>query len=240
MATPPGLVLGGMVGSYGYREPAPGVRETGARWGLVAGWVQPVPGGSGWLRGGLEVATGRLRYQGSGTLDGVPDTRLEGRGVAGQDFLAAPDLVLAPYLGLGQRQVWDDLRGTTSSGARGYRRETRLVYLPAGGTARMELGGGWTGSFTAEYDWVLSARATSRLGDAGTGLDTALTRPGGGHGFRLELNLGRGQLAFGPWLQGWDMQASDTVPVGQNTFAQEPANRTREGGLLVTWRFGIL
>jgi len=91
------------------------------------------------------------------------------------------------------------------------------------------LGGGWVCVPAAEYDWVLGAREVSRLGDAGTGLGDAVNHPG--HGWRVQAMLERGRLALGPWVQGWSLDASDTVPVGRGYTAQEPGNATREAGL---------
>lgn len=210
--------------------------EQGRSWGLRAEHTLPLAGGR-FLRTGLELATGRLDYQGSGTLDQVPDSRAEARLLLGQDLALGARAVLAPYLGFGLRMTWNDLRGTTSTGARGYRREASLLYLPAGCALRLALGGGWVLAPAAEYAWLLQGRAVSRLGDAGSGLATAVNHPAGGHGCLLRLDLERGRWRFGPWLQSWTLGASERVPIGRGYAAQEPGNTTREAGLGFTWRF---
>jgi hypothetical protein len=120
----------------------------------------------------------------------------------------------------------------------GYRRESALKYVPLGCAVRVALGCAWVFAPMVEYDWVVQARAVSRLGDAGTGLGTAINHPGSGHGWRLEAMAETRRAAFGPWLRYWSLGASDTVPVGQGYRAQEPENRAWEAGVRATWRFG--
>lgn len=235
--TAPGFTLGAVVAAHRYLEPGLGVSQEGALWGAAAGCTLSA-GDRLFLRAGLDWAQGRLRYQGSGTLDGVPDSRLEARLTLGRDFSPSPGVALAPYAGLGLRLAWNDLRGTTSSGARGYRREAALQFLPLGCTLRVALGGAWVLAPAAEVAWVFKAREVSRFSDAGQGLDDAFNRAGSGQGRRLAVLLEHGPCSFGPWLQTWEVGASDQTAIGRGFTAQEPLNRTREAGLTLTWRFG--
>jgi hypothetical protein len=236
LATPPGFTLGGVVSDYQYREPSVAVEERGVMAGLSAAYGFPF-GRRARLRADLEYLQGRLRYRGSGILDGVPDTRLEPRLTFGWDCFPWARAGLSPYLGYGLRLTWNDLRGTTSTGARGYRRDATYRYLPLGCTARVAAGRGWVLAPTLEYDWLLGARVASMLGDANTSFTEAINHPGGGHGVRASVLAERGRVAFGPWVQSWSLGASETVPIGAGYTAQEPGNRTLETGLAVTWRF---
>lgn len=236
-ATPSGFTLGGVAAYERYREPALGVTEQGMAWGALAGGT--VAAGLGWhLGAGLEWDHGRVRYQGSGSRSGVPDDQLDCHLALGRDWALGQRAVLAPWTGFGVRMEWNDLRGTTSTGALGYRRASTLKYVPLGCAVRVALGCAWVFAPMVEYDWVVRARAVSRLGDAGTGLGTALNHPDSGHGWRLEVMAETRRTAFGPWLRYWSLGASDTVPVGQGYRAQEPGNSTLEAGVRATWRFG--
>ena len=236
-ATPSGYTLGGTAVYGCYREPSMGVTEQGLGWGALAGAA--FSAGRGWhLRTGLEWDHGRIRYQGSGSMSGVPDDRLDVDLALGPDWVLGPRTVLAPFTGFGVRMEWNDLRGATSTGAMGYRRESSLKYVPLGCAVRVALGCAWVLVPAVEYDWVAQARMVSRLGDAGTGLGTAINHPDSGHGWRVGVTAETGRTAFGPWLRYWRLGASDKVAVGRGYWAQEPENRSLEVGFRATWRFG--
>lgn len=237
LATRPGWQLGLRGSESRYREPGLGLTLSSRTWAAGASWTLAGGAGRPFLTLEGEAGTGSGRYQGSGTLDGVPERRTDFRIRAGRDFFPSPRLVLAPYLGWGQRDLGSDLRGVTSSGALGYRRESTYRYLPAGCTARVPAGPGQALAATVEYAFLLGGTQVSRLSDAQLGFRDAVNHQAGGHGFRLALTLERGRAAFGPWLRTWDIAASDTVLVGRATAAQEPRNHTRELGVGLDWRF---
>jgi hypothetical protein len=56
-------------------------------------------------------AYGSLDYEGSGTLESVPDSILEARAVFGKDFFPGSGLSLSPFVGFGYRYLYNDLRG---------------------------------------------------------------------------------------------------------------------------------
>jgi hypothetical protein len=236
LATPPGWTLGVLVDAYAYREPEASVRLDGTKWGAAVGCTLPgLPGGCH-LQAGLEASWGALGYRGSGSLERVPEVRLEPRILLGRDFAPAAWLGLSPFIGFGQRSAWNDLRGTTSTGARGYRRESRVRYLPVGCWLRVPVGPGRLLAGCLEWDPVLQARAISRFTDVGGGYQDAINHPGGGRGFRTCILFESGTCSVGPWLQEWRLDRSEWTPIGRGTRAQEPANRTREAGLLVQVR----
>ncbi len=68
---------------------------------------------------------GSLDYdsQGTGSMEGVKDHIFEARALAGLDVKYDQKTMVTPYLGLGFRYLYDDLRGETTTGAIGYRRK---------------------------------------------------------------------------------------------------------------------
>jgi hypothetical protein len=224
------------VDAYAYREPEVHVRLDGTKWGAAVGYTLPGLAGGCHLEAGLEASWGGLTYQGSGTLERVPDSRLEPRILVGRDFAPAGWLGLSPFIGFGQRSTWNDLRGITSTGASGYRRESRVRYLPVGCWLRVPVGPGRLLAACLEWDPVFQARAISRFTDVDGGYQDAINHPGGGQGFRTSIRFESGAWSVGPWLQEWRLDRSDQVPIGRGTLALEPASRTREAGLLVQVR----
>jgi hypothetical protein len=187
----------------------------------------------------LRAAYGKLKYesQGTGTLDDVPDWIVEARAVIGRDYLRGESIALSPYIGLGYRYLYNDLRGYSSTGAVGYQRYSHYVYIPVGLTARFRTGERWVVAPTVEYDAFLGGRQYSQLSDTGIGYSDASNRQHDGRGYRASLMLESGHWAFGPWLQYWKIKDSDIVPIGLGKAALEPANWTREYGVELRYRF---
>jgi len=69
--------------------------------------------------------------------------------VAGLDWVGR-SVSLSPYVGVGYRYLYNDVRGSTSTGAIGYRRESNYIYEPIGLTARFLLGDRWVLAPTLE------------------------------------------------------------------------------------------
>ncbi len=65
---------------------------------------------------------------------------------------------LSPYAGLGYRYLYNDLRGTTSTGEAGYRRYSQYFYVPLGLSSRFNVSGKWSVSPTIEYDYFITGR----------------------------------------------------------------------------------
>ena len=65
-----------------------------------------------------------------------PDWIFETRAVVGKDYLPRSGISLSPFAGLGYRYLYNDLRGTTSTGAVGYQRYSQFLYAPVGLTSR--------------------------------------------------------------------------------------------------------
>ena len=224
-----GWEVGGQISHYHYEEPN-FMNLTGDRVGAVGAYTFTSPSRV-YSRIDLRASYGSLKYEGSGTLDEVPDWIVEARAVIGRDFPASASVVLSPYIGLGYRYMYNDLRGYSSTGAVGYRRYSHYLYVPVGLTARFRTGERWVIAPTVEYDAFLGGRQYSQLTDTGIGYSDASNRQRDGRGYRGYLMFESGHWAFGPWLQYWNIKDSDVVSVGLGTVAMEPANWTREYGV---------
>lgn len=237
LATRPGLELGGQLANYDYREP--NVAELkGERLGAVAAWT--VVDRVAFAKLDLRASYGLLTYQGSGTLNDVPDLILETRALVGIDFVGE-SASLSPYAGWGYRYLYDDLRGFTSTNAKGYRRYSNYYYIPIGVTARFALGGGWVLAPTLEKDFFMYGRQNTSLSDLGAGFNDVTNRQDTGRGHRVSLMFERDEWAFGVWNNYWHIDDSHCVPPvvvnGACQTTHEPENYTREYGLEVRYRF---
>ncbi len=233
-----GWEVGGQISKYDYEEPD-FAKLTGNQGGAVGAYT--FAGASRvFSRIDGRLAYGSLKYEGSGTQDGVPNWIFEARAVVGRDFQASDNVALSPYIGLGYRFLYNDLRGNTVVGNTtyvGYRRYSNYVYVPVGVTLRMRTGDQWVVAPTLEYDFFLGGRQYSRLSDTGLGYSDASNDQNSGYGYRASLMMEKGHWSFGPWLQYWNIKDSDVVPIGLGTAAMEPANWTREYGLELRYRF---
>jgi hypothetical protein len=239
LATRPGGELGVQGSHYDYTEPD-FAKISGNRAGVVGAYTFAGDGLFGKLD--ARASYGRLKYEGSGTMDNVPDLILEGRAVAGLDWLGT-SASLSPYLGLGYRYLYNDIRGYSSSGAAGYRRYSNYLYAPVGLTARWHLGGGWVLAPTLEADVFLYGTQVSKLSDTSIpGVMDVTNHQDKGRGHRASLMVEKDHWAFGAWTDYWHIKASDTqcftAPVGGVCQAGvEPENYTRESGLELRYRF---
>ena len=232
-----GWEVGGQIAKYHYEEPAL-MNLKGNRVGAVGAYTFTSPNRV-YSRIDLRASYGKLKYesQGTGTMDDVPNSIAEARAVVGKDFLVSDNVALSPYIGLGYRYLYNNLRGYSSTGADGYRRYSHYVYVPVGVTLRMRTGGQWVIAPTLEYDAFLGGKQYSKLSDTNSGLSDASNKQNDGRGYRAYLMLENGHWSFGPWLQYWNIKDSDIVPIGLGKAAMEPANWTREYGLELRYRF---
>jgi hypothetical protein len=240
LATRPGWEAGGQFSDYRYQEPNPvipgqPVKVRGSRIGLAG--ARTYTAGTWFFKGDARYSYGELQYQGSGTKDQVPDSILEVRGVFGLDLFPGGGVSLSPYAGLGFRYLYDNLRGTTSTGAAGYRRYSTYLYAPLGLTSRFSAGDQWVITPTVEYDYFIKGKQVSMLTDASLGYVDAYNTQKRGHGFRLSVMAEKNRWAFGPWWHYWNIDNSDSVSISSTQTGFEPKNWTREAGVEVRYRF---
>jgi hypothetical protein len=197
------------------------------------------------LRADLNYATGKGDYSssGTGTVTVQSDWYYDVRGLIGKDFNVA-SFIVAPYIGLGYRYLFDDARGTTSTGATGYRRESHYVYIPMGFIHKMHLTDSARLETAIEYDRFIVGRQVSHLSDSTSGQqyysEDAHNNQNGGYGFRISSMYKTDTWAFGPYLTYWDIDRSNIIEIRGSAgryFVNEPENQTTEIGIKVSYQF---
>lgn len=234
LATRGGWELGLQLSTYEYEEPDFALLE-GERVGVSGAYTFL---GKERFHSRIEArySYGELDYTGSGTLADVPDHLFEGRALALWE-LRHGAVMWVPYAGLGFRYLYNDLRGTSSTGALGYRRESHYFYVPLGVTLRVPLGGRWVMAPQIEYDAFARGSQRSYLSDTGIGFSDVTNEQMEGYGVRAQLAFEGPRWSFIVWTNYWDIEDSDIQPIGGGFAALEPANTTRESGVEVRYRF---
>ena len=183
-------------------------------------------------------SVGKMDYVGSGVINDIPDKVFEIRGLFGRDFKLNKALRLSPYLGLGYRYLNDDSSGLLSStGASGYEREQVYFYMPIGfelKNSREFLG--LNISSRIEYDYFISGKNNSHLGDVGDTYDNVTLDQHNGYGYRLsvvftkKLNNGS-SLTIAPFYRYWHIEDSEVTYDSVNRGWIEPDNYSKELGI---------
>jgi len=228
-----------------YREPDVDVTFEGPMYGLVGAFTHHQA--NRWaLKADGRVAVGQVDYTGSGTLNGIPDYALEGRLTAGYDMAMGAARLLTPFVGLGYRYLNDDSSGKTSStGAKGYDRESNYLYSPLGVECNGRVNDQWQIGATVEYDLFWKGWQKSHLDDANPAFNTLSNDQNHGYGLRGSIKVRRAgdrvDLVIEPYLRWWSIGNSQNanityagVIVG---YGYEPKNETLEAGANVTVRF---
>ena len=184
-------------------------------------------------------AFGSVNYSSTsrGNKGGNDEVLTEVRITGGKDYPFGHQL-LAPYFGLGYRELSTDLRGLTSTGDEGYRRRSQYVYLPLGLTHRLSLGAQARLSTSFEYDLLLDGRQRYLLSDTDPASNDPATSQRRGHGLRLTSSYETWHWSVGFFAHYWRIGVSDEarggVPPAQIV---EPTNNNVEMGLQFRLRF---
>ena len=198
----------------------------------------------------VDYAYGRMDYEGSGTIENIPDMLFEMRALAGPRLYQTESSSLHTYVGFAQRYLSDDSSGKRSStGALGYSREQYYWYIPVGLHWRYTFQNSWKVSLRAEHDFFLGGRNYSGLSEVCGGTDGEFTQDEG-EGYRFAVNLmvpygnNRNYVSIEPYYRYWDIADSDTQLVytpncrgtGSGNY-YEPENTSEEVGVALRWVF---
>ncbi len=254
--------VGGEVSYIKYKEPNL-MRNVGYYYGINGALTSRLsPENPGWdpfeepasrtgttmlrLEGNLSWGEVDYNSNGTGEQSGIKDWMTEIRGLAGVDYEVSPTVLLTPYFGLGYRYLNDDSGGeVTSSGARGYERESNYYYSPVGGELTLMLEDGWSLGIVQEYDIFWYGRQVSHLGDAIAGLDTVKNDQKDGYGYRASLKLQhtgeKVDVILEPFYRFWKIEDSEISSITYNGVAVgyglEPENYTKQFGLKMAMKF---
>ena len=238
LRTRAGNEFGVSVSTYKYTEPdVMSIKATKVGFDYsgtyVIGSEWPNQGAGWYLRGDARFATGKGDYSSnsSGTQNNLPDWYYEVRGLLGKDFDFG-GYSLSPYAGLGYRYLFNDLRGTTSTGSQGYRRESRYTTLPIGVTHKINLANQKQLLTTVEYDYLVSGQADAKLSDSSLSRADLSFKQSSGYGLRFSTLVRFDTWSVGPTLVLWRIKDSETV----SSF-REPRNNTLEFGFKASYHF---
>ncbi len=238
LGTKTSVDLGVQLSSYHYHEKDARVKLNGPNYGLTYAATRAFDG-NWFLCGDGRLTGASLEYKGSGTNDYNWNFIADMRASVGYDFLTR-DFAVSPYVGLGYRYLHSDLRGKTSTGAQGYRRDSYYFYLPVGFQQRLRLPNGSRLSMTAEFDYLLDGQQDMHLSDASSTYPDLRAEQKGGYGLRGEMMYEEKKWAVGPYVRYWNINQSTTAcgTIGSTTTcAYEPHNHTLEYGLQFRYRF---
>jgi hypothetical protein len=237
--------VGLSLSDYKYTESA--MTLTATKLGVEYSVTFPLRG-DWFVKGAVRGAIGNADYRGTGAMDGVPDWYLENRWGIGRTFLVGRH-TLSPQLGLGYRYLYNDLRGTTDTGAVGYRRESRYLTVRVGFSHGISLPNGARLETTIEHDRLLLGRQDTRLSDLeGHGkwrdVPDVVNYQYRGEGWRWTSVYRTGAWSIGPYLQLWRVEDSDKAHIRVSTrtgteywTVWEPTNNTKEFGVKASYRF---
>jgi len=138
---PNSLEVGGEISHISYKEPGV-MKEDGFMYGINGAFAHHK---KYMLKAEARASFGQVDYKNSGTLNNIDDFIIEARGLAGYDFMPDQRTRLTPYIGLASRYLADNMGGKiTSTGARGYDRESTYLYSPLGIEIMRELKNTWS------------------------------------------------------------------------------------------------
>lgn len=183
---------------------------------------------------------GQVDYKNSGTIDNIDDFVLEFRGLVGYDFSRYEGYGITPYVGIGYRYLNDDSSGMTSStGARGYERESNYFYSPIGIELINPLNNNWSMGMILEYDYFWKGVQKSHISDAVSGFNDLENDQNEGYGLRASLRFekkGREvDFLIEPFVRYWNIEQSETENITYSGalwgYGWEPENNSTEIGI---------
>lgn len=236
--------IGLTVSSYSYEEPSLNVKMDATNVGIE--YLGTYAFKNNWyILGEFDYNNGPVKYSGSGTASGIPQYYYNLKAAVGYDF-AFDGFVISPYIGLGYRFLDQSLGGTTTStGAKGYDRQSTYNYIPIGAIHRFAVNDNKAKiETTLEYNYLMSGNQYSGLGSVNPYIGNQNNAQNSGYGVNLTILYKQDNWGFGPYYKYWNIQNSQTntgsfVAGGRGyTYSVlEPANTTNEYGVKLTYSF---
>ncbi len=183
---------------------------------------------------------GQVDYKNSGTINNIDDSIFEIRALGGYDFKISSSFTMTPFIGLGYRYLKDDMAGRISStGAKGYLRESNYYYSPIGIEAVNVFDKGWSAGVILEYDYFWKGTQKSYLSGAIAGYNDVENSQNSGYGVRgsiiIKKQTDRVFYAIEPFIRYWNIDKSE---IKNLTYygtvigtAWEPKNESTEIGV---------
>jgi len=251
LGTRPGFEIGVQVSDYRYQEHLVANtvfdQQTGTKVGLTGSGTMTFRSRA-FVTLDLRAAYSRNDYSspGSGTETGINELLTDIRLLGGRDFLSDDafglgwNLGIAPYVGLGYRFLYNDLRGITSALALGYQRFSHYVYLPIGVTPRFRVTDNSRIGVTMEYDQFIAGWEDSNLTDVNPAAPMVKNEQNSGYGMRGSAMFETSRWSVGPFFDYWNINQSQPalfVVGGVLLEGTEPHNQTIEYGMQSRYHF---
>jgi hypothetical protein len=247
LGTRSGNEIGVTISNYNYRESNDSVNLSGILYGLEYERTQAFD--DFFVMGNFVYKKGSFSYisQSSGSLSNLNNYYYEARGLIGKDF-SWNSGNLSPYSGLGYRYLYDDNRGTSTTGALGYQREISYIYIPVGTIFRSFFNEAILET-RVEYDYLIKGKVNTHLSDlvgfnSITASSDVVNNQTSGWGVRISTAYQEKNWALTPYLNYWFIQNSDIANtskiqggLGSSAGVFEPTNRTVELGLKGSYKF---
>ncbi|MFH1655051.1 MAG: autotransporter domain-containing protein [Candidatus Omnitrophota bacterium] len=181
----------------------------------------------------------------TGTMDGLEDRMFEIRGLGGYQFSPSKVVTLTPYIGIAYRYLYDDARGTSSTGANGYERESNYVYAPLGLETTLKLRDDWSIGTNLEFDIFIGGLQKSYLSQAIAGLNDVENNQYDGYGVRgslkIQKKVARFDFLLEPFVKYWKIEESEWTTITYTGtiigYGYEPKNKSLEYGLKCAVRY---
>jgi len=235
------LEIGVQASHYGYQESIIPMKIEGMHGGVVAQATGAI-GGQWFLRADGRFVAGAPDYNGSGKIKDTPNYIAEVRATIGRDLLWRR-FGIAPYVGIGYRYLSSDLAGVSTTGAHGYLRRSQYLFAPIGLQPSMRFLNGDRLTLTAEFDPLLQGWQDTYLSDVSINEPDIRNTQTAGFGLRSDLMYKTSGWSFGPFMNYWNINASDvacgtgTGPAPITRCGYEPHNHTLEYGMQFRYRF---
>lgn len=231
--------LGVYASNITYTEPAV-MEEKGSLSGVVAHISSNKAGAIRALE--ALFSKGKMDYEGSGTIDNIPNELFEIRGIAGREYQLNSGWQIMPYIGIGYRRLNDDSSGMISStSAHGYERDQVYYYSPIGINFNgKQFFNEWALHGNIEFDYLLLGRNNSYLSTVPGHEDLSFNQYDG-YGSRFSLGIsksldGRLSVKLDMFYKYWEIEQS-TIDYNNGRAMIEPDNHSKEIGIILS--FGI-
>lgn len=133
---------------------------------------------------------GKVDYtsSGSGDLNSIDDYLFEIRALGGYELKISDTFNITPFLGFGYRYLRDDTSGMrTTTGARGYLRESNYYYSPIGVGFLFIIDKGWSIDTILEYDYFWQGKQKNHLSNAFSNFNDLENTQNRGYGLRASM-----------------------------------------------------
>lgn len=186
---------------------------------------------------------GKVDYTspGSGDLNSIDDYLFEMRALGGYELKISDTFNITPFLGFGYRYLRDDTAGrVTTTGARGYLRESNYYYSPIGVEFLFITDKEWSIDTILEYDYFWQGKQKSHLSNAISNLNDVENTQNSGYGLRASIAFKKKspgiEYIFEPFIKYWNIDRSDLSSVTYSGvlvgYGYEPKNTSTEIGIL--------